>query len=169
MASSGVWHPLPGMNGDGYRVCMVSIGIGLHHTAGGIARRRPRGGWPPAEIVVFPFYEGHFYVSISFEALLLIVRGVACIATADARQGDQALHVGRLCRLACPLFVHIGWKPFVTCVDAAPDGLIITGLGGPFTVKVWLDAACERTIHAHRAVVRAVAVLPDGPFLFQSK
>ena len=155
--------------GTGCVCVMVSIGIGLHHTAGGIARRRPRGGWPPAEIVVFPFYEGHFYVSISFEALLLIVRGVACIATADARQGDQALHVGRLCRLACPLFVHIGWKPFVTCVDAAPDGLIITGLGGPFTVKVWLDAACERTIHAHRAVVRAVAVLPDGPFLFQSK
>ena len=91
------------------------------------------------------------------------------IATAVARQDDQALHVGRLCRLACPLFVHIGWKPFVTCVDAAPDGLIITGLGGPFTVKVWLDAACERTIHAHRAVVRAVAVLPDGPYLFQSK
>ena len=62
-----------------------------------------------------------------------------------------------------------GHRHWVNCVAAAPDGRIITGLGGPFTVKVWLDAACERTIHAHRAVVRAVAVLPDGPFLFQSK
>ena len=96
MASSGVWHPLPGMNGDGYRVCMVSIGIGLHHTAGGIARRRPRGGWPPAEIVVSPFYEGHFYVSISFEALLLMYE-----ASRASRPLTHARAIRRCTSAAC--------------------------------------------------------------------
>ena len=36
----------------------------------------------------------------------------------------------------------------VLCVAAAPDGRIITG-SFDYTVKVWRDGACERTIQAH--------------------
>ena len=49
----------------------------------------------------------------------------------------------------------------VVAVQAAPDGRIITS-AWDFTVKVWRDGACERTIQAHDDWVRAVAVLPGG-------
>ena len=48
----------------------------------------------------------------------------------------------------------------VSCVAAAPDGRFITG--SVYTVKVWRDGACERTIQAHDSRVSAVAVLPGG-------
>jgi WD40 repeat protein len=49
----------------------------------------------------------------------------------------------------------------VNGLAAVPDGRIITG-SGDYTVKVWRDGTCERTIQAHTGWVTAVAVLPGG-------
>ena len=43
----------------------------------------------------------------------------------------------------------------------APDGRVITGSDG-WTIEVWRNGACERTIEAHTRDVAAVAVLPGG-------
>ena len=44
---------------------------------------------------------------------------------------------------------------------AAPDGRVITG-SGDYTIKVWLNGACERTFEGHDFMIMAVAVLPGG-------
>ena len=58
------------------------------------------------------------------------------------------------------LFGHTGIG-HVYCVDAVPDGRVITG-SWDNTVKVWRNGACERTIQAHTRPLRAVVVLPGG-------
>ena len=54
-----------------------------------------------------------------------------------------------------------GYGGDVNCVSVAPDGRVVTG-SDDRTVRVWRDGVCERTIHAHATLVRAVAVLPGG-------
>ncbi len=69
--------------------------------------------------------------------------------------------------------IALKWRPFsgevvtlaghkhrVECVAALHDGRVITG--SVFTIKVWRDGACVRTIQAETSN-SGVAVLPDGP------
>ena len=54
-----------------------------------------------------------------------------------------------------------GHHSFVNTVAVAPDGRVFTG-SDDYTVIVWRNGACERTIQAHTHDVDAVAVLPGG-------
>jgi WD40 repeat protein len=55
----------------------------------------------------------------------------------------------------------VGHEDIVLAVAVAPDSRVITG-SWCTRVKVWLNGACERTIHWHALRVNAVAVPPGG-------